>query len=83
MLEVEKKIIIFKTKEVYFADQPQDIANCHDVEFKFCRKNVNKKGFEKELDLTLKIDLGRTEEELWSDLHRNCRNQINRAKRCS
>lgn len=81
MLEIEKKLLFFNTKEVYFSDEPKDVDGCQDVEFKFCKINVNKEGFEKELDLTLKIDLTKTNEELWRDLHRNCRNQIKRAKK--
>lgn len=80
-LEVDEKIYIFKTKEIWFADYPYDVDDCHSVTFYDCKNRVDKEGFECEEFPTLVIDLTQDLDTIWGNMATSCSYQIKRAQR--
>ncbi|VVB59244.1 FemAB family protein [uncultured archaeon] len=71
MLVLDKKIIIFNIKEVYFSGKPFDIRGCDSVRFYYCKDEVNLKGFACQRKLTSIIDLTQNLEKIWLDIDGN------------
>jgi len=80
LLEIDKKIFLFREKEVYFSKIPFDMNNCDNLEFQYCKKKVDIEGFERKNDFTSVIDLTKDINDLWMQMDRNNRNRIKRAE---
>ena len=82
MLEIEKEIYIFKTKEIWFSDYPFDVTGYDTVTFRACKNKVDIKGFTREEFTTLVIDLTQDLDMIWKNMERgSCRKRIKRAER--
>ena len=80
MLEVDKKLFIFKSKKVFFADAPFDIKGCHELRFIYCKNKVDANGFECKKELTLITDLTQDLDTIWMGMNRNSQRNIKRAE---
>jgi len=81
MLEIERKRLIFKTKEIWFSDYPFDVGGCDSVIFRACKNKVDMKGFTREEFTTLVIDLTQDLDAIWKNMEGSCRRRIKRAKK--
>ena len=82
MLEIEKKKLIFKRKEIWFSDYPFNVSGCQVVTFKECKNKTELKGFERKDFTTLVIDLTQDLDTIWKNMdNSSCRYSIKRAKR--
>jgi lipid II:glycine glycyltransferase (peptidoglycan interpeptide bridge formation enzyme) len=81
MLVIDKKILMFKIKEVHFAKYPFDIDGCDFLTFPFCRNKVDAKGFVRYEKLTSVIDLTQDLDTIWNKFHRDTYKGIKRAER--
>ncbi len=82
MLQVERKIYLFKTTEIWFSDYPFDVTGYDAVTFHACRNKVDIHGFDREEFTTLVIDLTQDLDVIWKNMSQSsCRYAINRAKR--
>ena len=82
MLEINKSIGMFKTKEIWFAEYPFDIEGYDCVTFCACPNKLSMQGFAFTEFSTLVIDLGQSLDSIWTNMHKDsCRYQIRRAIR--
>lgn len=84
MLEMYRRIFLFKIKDIWWADEPYDVEGCDAVTFHACKNRVraSKKGFTCEKFTTLVIDLTQDLGMIWKNMSKSsCRYAINRAKR--
>lgn len=81
MLEIDKKKVIFKTKEIWFSDYPFDVVGYGRVSFRDCKNKVVSREFSCEEFTTLVIDLTQDLDTIWKAIHGKCRTKINSAKR--
>ncbi len=79
---VQKKLFLFRTKEIHGADKPYDVDNCDMVTFQYCKHKSDVPGFIfKKNHITSIIDLTQTHEQLWHNISDNTRRLINKAKK--
>jgi len=82
MLEINKKRLIFKIKEIWFADYPFDVEKCDSVVFRGCRNKIDVQGFKRIAFPTLVIDLSQDLGKIWKDMRKSsCRYAITRAEK--
>lgn len=82
MLQIERKIYLFKTMEIWFSDYPFDVNGYDAVTFHAAKNKVDVKGFDREEFTTLVIDLTQDLAVIWRNMSQSsCRYAINRAKR--
>jgi len=82
MLETERRIYIFKIKDIWWADEPFDVDGCDGVTFHACKSKVDTEGFSREEFTTLVIDPIQDLDTIWKNMDKSsCRYAINRAKR--
>ncbi len=82
MLVLEKQILLFNIKEIYFCDRPFDVDYCDAVNFISCNEKIDKDGFSPTQRLTSVIDLTCDLDSIWSNLgEKSCRYEIKRAMR--
>ena len=81
MLIIDKKTLIFDTKEVHFADYPYDIENCDFLNFQYCKDKINGKGFSCKKYYTSVIDLTQDLDTIWKNIGKSVRYHIKRAIR--
>lgn len=82
MLAVDKKVLHFKLREMYFCDEPFETKDCDRVTFVRCPKKVDLEGFTRTERHTSIIDLTQDLDAIWSNMSRgNCRKPIKRAER--
>lgn len=81
MKEIVRKRLIFRKKEIWFADFPFDVKNYYRVDFRYCKNKVSIPGFKCEEQTTLIIDLTQSLDAVWNNMAKNCRYEINRAKK--
>lgn len=82
MLQIERKIYIFRTKEIWFSDYPFDVEGYDGVTFLACKNKVDREGFTREEFTTLVIDLTQDLDVIWENMSKSsCRYAINRAIR--
>ena len=82
MLETEKRISVFKVKEIWFADHLFDVKGCHSVTFTLHNKDSMVDGFKHWEVKTLVIDLTQDLDQIWGGFSKkSCRYQIHRAER--
>ena len=83
MLEIEKKKIIFKTKEIWFCEYPFDVKGYHGVIFRDCKNKTVLEGFACEEFTTLVIDLTQDLNAILNNMSKssNCKYRINKAVR--
>jgi len=82
MLEIDRKIFMFRTKEICFADYPYDIDGYATVTFEVCPNKVDIPGFSRREGTTLVIDLTQDLDTIWRNMKKkSCRYEINRAQR--
>lgn len=82
MLEIDKKKLIFKIKEIWFADFPFDAENCDNVIFRACKNRAETKNFKRSEFTTLTIDLNQNLNDIWKNMDKSsCRYAIRRAER--
>ncbi len=82
MLQIERKIYIFKTMEIWFSDEPFEVNGYDAVTFHASKNKVDMKGFDREDFTTLVIDLTQDLDAIWKNMSKSsCRYAINRSKR--
>jgi len=82
MLTIDRRIYIFKTKEVWFADAPFDIEGYHFVIFPVCKNRSMDNTFACEKTSTLIIDLTQELDAIWANMEKkSCQYMIKRALR--
>ena len=82
MLEIERKIYLFKIKDIWWADRPYDVKDYDGVTFHACKNKVDVGVFSCEEFTTLIIDLTQDLGVIWKNMDKSsCRYAINRAKR--
>ena len=70
MIVLDKKILVFHSKEVHFSDYPFDIDNCDYLKFHFCKKKADVKGFKRQNQFTSIIDLTQDLDTIWQNMDR-------------
>ena len=82
MLEINRKIYMFNSKEIWFADYPFDVEGYDSATFMECKNKVDRAGFTRREHTTLVIDLTQNLDTIWRNMgKKSCRYEINRAKR--
>jgi lipid II:glycine glycyltransferase (peptidoglycan interpeptide bridge formation enzyme) len=81
MLETEIDRPIFKIKSIWFSDYPFDVKNCSYVIFYGCKNDIDLKDFTKEEFSTLIIDLTQELDQIWGNMSKYNRRDINKAKK--
>jgi lipid II:glycine glycyltransferase (peptidoglycan interpeptide bridge formation enzyme) len=82
VLIVDKKILMFDTKEVHFSDYPYDIESCDFLKFNYCKNKVLAKGFTCQKEFTSIIDLSKDLDTIWKNMDNNSvRYRIRRAQK--
>jgi len=81
MLVLDRKLLLFRVKEIHFADKPFDVSGCDRLCFCYCKGRFDVQGFTCTPGLTLVINLTEDLDVLWKKLKPQCRQQINRAQR--
>lgn len=82
MLAVDKKVLMFKHREVHFSNQPHDIKNCDYLRFHSCKKRVNIDGFKRKKGFTSVIDLTQDLDTIWNNFDKkSTKYGIRRAER--
>jgi len=81
MLIIDKKILMFDIKNIYFSDYPYDIKDCDYLNFHYCKNKVKLDGFNCKKELTIVIDLTKDLETIWNNIDKNIRYEIKRAQR--
>lgn len=82
MIEIESKKLIFKTKTIWFSDNPFEVQNCSHVTFRECKNNIKLNNFNKQEFTTLTIDLTQDLDLIWRNMNKSsCRYSINKAKK--
>lgn len=80
MLEIERELLNFKRKDVWFSDSPFDVEGYQGVAFYACKNKVDVPGFARKDFVTPVIDLTLDEERIWKNIDRmTCRKKINKA----
>ena len=79
MLVLERRILLFNVKRVYFCDYPCDLDGCDAVHILHCRNQVEGQGFNCERRLTAVTDLDQDVDTIWANMDKNCRRQIRKA----
>jgi lipid II:glycine glycyltransferase (peptidoglycan interpeptide bridge formation enzyme) len=73
---------VFRTRVVWFAEQPVDMSGFACLTFRQCARKVENPGFIRSEFTTLVLDLSKNQEELWEGFNaKSCRYKINRATR--
>ena len=79
---IDKRMFIFKLKEIYFSDYPHDVDGCDAVVFPFFKNKVDIEGFTVVESPTSVIDLTQDLDTIWKNMDRkSTRYSINRARR--
>jgi lipid II:glycine glycyltransferase (peptidoglycan interpeptide bridge formation enzyme) len=86
MLEVDQKKWIFRTKEIWFCDDPRydytgNLKGYATVSFNACRRRVNLPHFKREEQFTMIIDLTKNLDSIWKNMSKSCRYAVSRAVR--
>lgn len=82
MVVIDKKILMFKIKEIHFCDSPFEVKGCDSVNFIHCRNKIDAEGFSCVPSYTSIIDLTQDLDTIWKNMsYGNCRKPINRAER--
>ncbi len=82
MLTIDKKILLYTIREVYFSDRPFDIENCDFLNFRYCKNKLTFKGFTRERELSNVIDLTQDLNTIWNKMdNKDVRYWVNRAQR--
>lgn len=83
MLVIDEPVLgIFRSRVVWFAEEPVDMDGFACLTFRQCAKKVEKSGFMRSEFTTLTLNLCKELEELWEGLNaKSCRYKINRAIR--
>lgn len=68
MLVTEYKKSVFRFKEIWFADEPEDVDGCDSVIYRACEKAVDKDGFTRSEFPTFVIDLTQPLETIWANM---------------
>ena len=81
-LEVDKKRLFLKIKEVWFADSPYEIKNCDLLIFIAAKREEDRTKFLRQKSATFVIDLTQGLDDLWMKMaKKSCRYSIKRAIR--
>ncbi|MFA5349135.1 MAG: peptidoglycan bridge formation glycyltransferase FemA/FemB family protein [Candidatus Paceibacterota bacterium] len=82
MLEIDKRIFLFKKKEIWFSETVFDVKNCDVLFFHECKNNISKSGFQKNDFTTITIDLRDNLEAIWQNIDKSSfRYGINKAQK--
>lgn len=81
MLELKRKIYNFNIKDIWWADEPYDVDNCASVTFHASKSRGDIKGFSREEFTTLVIDLTQELDQIWNNMNKYNRRDINKAKK--
>jgi lipid II:glycine glycyltransferase (peptidoglycan interpeptide bridge formation enzyme) len=81
MLEVDNSKFIFKTKKIWFSEVPFDVTGYDGITFYECNRDVDVKGFSKEVFTTIVIDLTQDLDIIWKKMHHSLRKCIAYAKK--
>ncbi len=80
MIEIDRKILCFKKKEIWFSPGPFDVKGYDHVTFHFCSQASSLPGFQMAESNTFGIDLNRDLNVIWEQLDQTTRHQITRAR---
>jgi lipid II:glycine glycyltransferase (peptidoglycan interpeptide bridge formation enzyme) len=81
MLEVDNSKFIFKTKKIWFSEVPFDVTGYDGITFYECTRDVDIKGFSKEVFTTIVIDLTQDLDTIRKKMDRTCKKQIGYAEK--
>jgi hypothetical protein len=81
-VEINGKVLHYKTKDLYFCDEPHDVSGCDVARFLFCPNAVHAPGFILLDGLTSVIDLTCDIDKIWNAIDRkSTRHPIIRAEK--
>ncbi|MEM2505876.1 MAG: peptidoglycan bridge formation glycyltransferase FemA/FemB family protein [Nitrososphaeria archaeon] len=78
-LEIVEKHLLFKIKQIWFAEVPYVDRDCSLLIFYDCKNKVDLQGFERHNYFTSVIDLNQDLENIWGRFNKTTRNEIRRA----
>lgn len=81
MLGVESNLYGFRTRTIWFAEEPYDMQDVDSVCFLACKKKIDLDGFEREDGATMIIDLKAGTDAIWSGFASKCRSAIRKAEK--
>ena len=77
----EKKYLILRTRQIWFAESPYEMDNCDILSFQACRQSQMTPGFIRYDQATLTIDLKQPSETIWNGMDRLSHRGIKRAEK--
>lgn len=80
MLVLDRKLLTFKVKFVYFCDFPVDIPNCDAICINYCKNKADVDGFKCIEQPTTIIDLTQSLETIWKNMNQLSRRKIRKAE---
>ena len=81
MLTIDKKLLIFKLKEIHFSDYPYDVDGCCVLDFHSCKKKIACKVFNCRETRTVVLDLANDLDTIWmNNIVKRNRNKIRKAQ---
>ncbi len=80
MLELEKRLFVFKNKAIWFAEEPFDVRGYDTVNFFYCKTKTELPGFYCFPSFTLILDLSLGSESVFKNFSHTLRNHIRRAQ---
>ena len=81
MLEIERKHFSFRTKEIWFSENPFDVVGYDSITFNDCKNRILKPEFSCTEQATLVLDLTQDLELIWANMRKTFRQNIKYAQR--
>src|SRR4030042_6862151 len=80
MMVIDRKLMLFRVKEIYFADKPFDVNGCDRLIFHACKGKFDAPGFTRTPCFTVVTNLTEDLNMIWRKMKLNARNDIIRAQ---
>jgi hypothetical protein len=80
-IEINGKVFLFKTKDLYFSERPHEVDGCAYVRFHYCQHPNDIPGFTRSDQLTHVIDLDRDISKVWGGINSSTQKSIKKAEK--
>jgi hypothetical protein len=80
-VEINGKVLFFKTKDLYFCPQPHEVDGCAFARFHYCPQADDVPGFTRFDQLSHVIDLEQDGSKIWSGINSSTQKSIKKAER--
>jgi hypothetical protein len=80
-VEINGRVLFFKTKDLYFCERPHEVEGCAYVRFHYCPHADDIPGFTRFDQLSHVIDLERESSKIWSGINSSTQKSIKKAEK--